>query len=212
MDNGSNQLKALAQRVSGRIPAEALAHLVQSGADSVTMQRKTLTLLFVDTTGIPAGLGRLRRAFEAELEWLAGHYQGIRDRFTPSGVLVFFAEANACVRMAIELQRSGAPLRLRMGVTTVSCELACFSTDGEAFVTLLGAEGDIAAQVAAGASGGSIQISPSTYALVREAVHADSRDCLLAEEMDDTGAMATVTPAPTRGGPDASTFAGLGLL
>ena len=201
----------LARRLAGRLPPADLERWTAALRDApVWTERKTLTLLFVDT--VAAGRDEPQRVqhFEGELEWLAARHHGLRDRFTPSGALVFFEQATQCVGMALALQRAASFLRLRMGVTTASCRLATFCHDGEAFVTLLGAEGDLAARVAASASAGSILISPSTYAVVRDAVHAGTRDCLLAEEYQPDGATATIMPTPARGGIEASTFAGLG--
>ena len=182
----------------------------QDGDAPFQLQRRTLTLLFVERVESAGSNDDL----EMQLEWLAARHRGIRDRLAASGgALVFFEEAVDCVRMAMMLQRSAMPQRLRMGVTTASCQVAHFTRGGEAFATLLGAESELAARVAAGASSGSILISPSTYALVRDAVHADSRDCLLAEELDTQHqALASITATPARGGHDASTFAGLGAF
>lgn len=207
----SNLLEALARRVEGRIPPATWSRIFRFGEGApVWTERKTLTLLVVE----PAlESDPQARRFEDELEWLAARHHGIRDRFAPGGAMVFFQRATDCVTMALALQREAMPLRLRIGITTASCQLANFCCDGEAFVTLLGAEAELASRVAASASTGSILISPSTYALVRDAVHEEARDCLLAEEYDAAyGSTACIMPTPARGGPEASTFAGLGAL
>lgn len=179
------------------------------GETPVALERRTLTLLFVERPENPAGAGDL----EMQLEWLAARHHGVRDRLAHAGALVFFDNAVDCVRMAMALQHCTTQLRLRMGITTASCQVARFSRGGEAFATLLGAESELAARVAAGAGSGSILISPSTYTLVRDAVHAHSHDCLLAEELDTHHQpLASITATPARGGHDASTFAGLGLF
>jgi class 3 adenylate cyclase len=206
--------EALGRRVSGRLPTAAWRQLFTAqGGAGVRTERRTLTLLYVDRGEAEAAVALHGDALESELEWLAARHHGIRDRFSPAGALVFFDDAMSCVRMAMALQRATAPLRLRIGISTASCQIATFCSGGEAFTTLLGAEAELAAKVAGDASSGSILISPSTYALVRDAVHADSRDCLLAEEFDGSCfSAATLMPTPTRGGPEASTFAGLGTF
>ncbi|TFY99179.1 hypothetical protein EZ313_21650 [Ramlibacter henchirensis] len=183
------------------------------GSSPVALERRTLTLLFVEHLPVEMRTEVLDEELEMQLEWLAARHHGIRDRLAPSGgASLFFDDAVDCVRMAMALQHSAAPLRLRMGISTASCQIARFSRGGEAFATLLGAEGELAARVAAGASAGSILISPSTYTLVRDAVHADSRDCLLAEELDTHHQpLASITATPTRPGGEFSTFAGLGV-
>ena len=43
-------------------------------------------------------------------------------------------------------------------------------------------------------------------------IQAETAGCLLTEEFHDSDlAQASITPAPTRGGPELSTFAGLSL-
>ena len=179
------------------------------GESPVALERRTLTLLFVERPDTQAGAEGL----EMQLEWLAARHRGVRDRLAHAGSLVFFDDAVDCVRMAMALQHGTTQLRLRMGITTASCQVARFSRGGEAFATLLGAESELAARVAASASSGSILISPSTYTLVRDTVHAHSHDCLLAEELDTHHQpLASITATPARGGHDASTFAGLGVF
>lgn len=214
MHHDSHLFEALARRMAGRTAAPSWDRVYQTLQQApVWTERKTLTLLFVDPEPSIHADARTAQLFEGAVEWLAARHHGIRDRFAPRGALVFFEQAANCVSMAMALQREAAPLRLRIGITTASCQLASFCCDGEAFVTLLGAEEELAARVASGASSGSILISPSTYALVRDAVHAGARDCLLAEEYDAVeGATASITPAPQRGGHDLSTFAGLGTF
>lgn len=198
-DEQQQHARSTASQVDGGAP--------DSGVAPVQLERRTLTLLFVEHTRSEAD-----ETLEMQLEWLAARHHGIRDRLAKAGgALVFFADAVDCVRMAMALQRAAMPLRLRMGIGTASCQVASFSRGGEAYATLLGAESELAARVAQGASSGSILISPSTYALVRDAVHADSRDCLLAEELDTHHQpLASITATPTRPGGDLSTFAGLG--
>ena len=181
----------------------------EGGESPIALERRTLTLLFVGRPETQAGTDEL----ELQLEWLAARHHGVRDRLAHSGSLVFFENAVDCVRMAMALQHGPTQLRHRMGTTTASCQVARSPRGGEAFATLLGAESDLAARVAAGAGSGSILISPSTYTLVRDTVHAHSHDCLLAEELDTHHQpLASITATPVRGGHDASTFAGLGLF
>ena len=206
MNHEAPPLDASGDCAAGAVPAKL--------ADSpITLERRTLTLLFVEHTPSPQDPQSSRDGLEMQLEWLAARHHGIRDRLSRSeGALVFFDDAADCVRMAMALQHAAAPLRLRMGISTSSCQVAQFSRGGEAFATLLGAESELAARVAAGASSGSILISPSTYALVRDAVHEDSRSCLLTEELDTQHQpLASITATPSRGGHEASTFAGLGV-
>jgi hypothetical protein len=192
-----------------RAPA-ALAERLHAvrGQPGVWTERRTLTLL-----SVVAGSAEpmLPPSFEAALDTLSGRHGGCRDPFATTAALVLFADPVEAVRVALQLQRRAVDLQLRMGLATLSCDAACIQDGDDAFLTVLGAEATLAAQVAASGTHGSIVIAPSTYALVRTEVHEDCREGLLAEEYDGAAVCASITPAPTRGGPDLSTFAGLGV-
>jgi class 3 adenylate cyclase len=149
------------------------------------------TVLYAE--GVDAGgmSERDRDRFAAEVQWLATRHRGTVELYLDGAAVVLFDEPAAGVRMAMDLQRSAAQLRLRMGVHTGTSTLA--------------------AQMAASASSGSIVVSPSTYALVREEIQTDTSGCLLMEEFHDSDlAQVCLTPAPVSGEHVLSTFAGLG--
>ena len=103
-------------------------------------------------------------------------------------------------------------IRLRMGVHTGICDIGTFRSDLDWYCALIGPETELAAKVAATAAMGSIAISPETYALVKDDIHADTSGCLLMEEFHDSDlAQVCLTPAPAKRTEHApSTFAGLG--
>ena len=137
---------------------------------------------------------------------------GVVDRFHDGAGVVFFDDPAACVRMAMELQRTASDLRLRIGVHTGICDIGTFRSDHETRCTLIGHETRLAAKVAATAAIGSIAVSPETYALVKDAIHTDAKGCLVMEEFHDSDlAQVSLTPAPMKhAGQARSTFAGLG--
>ena len=121
---------------------------------------------------------RERDSFTAEVEWLATRHHGTVDRFIDGAAVVFFDEPGPCVRMAMDLQRSANELHLRMGIHTGICDIGTFRSGHQACCTLIGPETGLAAQVAATAATGSIAVSPETYALVKDEIHADAAGCL----------------------------------
>jgi class 3 adenylate cyclase len=169
-------------------------------------------VLYAEGPGAEMFEQRERDSLAAELEWLATRHQGRVDHFVDAAGVVFFDDPAACVRMAMDLQRSATELRLRIGVHTGVCDIATFRSAFEWRCTLIGRETGLAAKVAATAAIGSISVSPETYALVREDIHADAAACLLTEEFQDSDlAQVLLTPAPAKGREHAaSTFAGLG--
>ncbi len=209
----ARRMEALSERLSRHLQPESWARLFH-GPDVATIrfEQALRTVLFVECPDLAAWSERDRESFQAELGWLATRHHGSVDPYAWGGVAVFFEDPADSVRMATDLQRSAAELRLRMGMTTGMCEVAGFRCEGVMRTTLVGPETDVAAKVAATAASGSIVIAPETYALVQAEVHADTQGCVLTEEFQDSDlATASLTPAPIQGSALASTFAGLSL-
>lgn len=206
-------LEQLSKKLSRHLSPERLqdlSHGAERGA--IRFDEKRQTVLYAEAPGVDFTNERDRDSLAAELEWLAMRHDGHVDRFHDGAGVVFFDDPAACVRMAMDLQRGATDLRLRMGVHTGICTIATFRSDLDWRTTLVGPETGLAAKVAATAAIGSIVVSPETYALVKDAIHADASGCLLMEEFHDSGlAQVSLTPAPVNHGEHAmSTFAGLG--
>jgi class 3 adenylate cyclase len=180
--------------------------------ETIRFEEKVQTVLYVDAVGSVNWTERERDSFTAEVEWLAMGHRGTVDRFLHGASAIAFDEPTACVRMAMDLQRSAAELQLRMGVHTGICDIGTFRSGHQACCTLIGPETWLTAQVAASAASGSIAVSPETYALVKDGIHTETGGCLLTEEFQDSDlAQVCLTPTPSKNGTGMSTFAGLGL-
>jgi len=204
---------ALAEKLARHLSPVAWQELFHgAGTGSIRFEEKQQTLLFAEAPAFDTLDERQRDSIAAELEWLAMRHNGHVDRFHDGIGITFFDDPAACVRMAMDLQRSAHELHLRMGVHTGVCEIGTFRSDGEWRCTLIGHETGLAAKVAATAAIGSIAVSPETYALVRDEIHTDANGCLLMEEFQDSDlAQVCLTPAPVKHSEHASsTFAGLG--
>lgn len=148
------------------------------------------TVLYAQAGDLRLWGGNERDSFMAEVEFLAVLHNGSVDARIDRAAVVYFDEPGACVRMAMDLQRSAGDRRLRIGIHT---------------------DTGLAAQESLTAASGSIAVAPETYALVKDDLEADSAACLVMEEFHESGvARVCLTPAPERGGPELSTFAGLG--
>ena len=160
------------------------------------LEQKVETVLYAEAGEARVWSDRERDSFVAEVERLAICYNGCVDHYARAAA-VFFDEPGPCVRMAMDLQRNADRLHLRIGIHTGVCDTGT----------------RLAAQVALTAATGSIAVSPETYELVKDELQTDSAGCLLMEEFNDSDlAQVCLTPAPAQGGPDLSTFAGLGRL
>jgi CheY-like chemotaxis protein len=204
------RVEALSEKLARHMTPQAWRRLFD-GADtaSIRFEQRQVTILYAETAGDGGIDERDRDHLAAEVEWLATRQGGRVDRFHDGAGVAFFDDPAACVRMAMELQRTASDLHLRIGVHTGICDIGTFRSEHETRCTLIGHETRLAAKVAATAATGSIAVSPETYALVKDEIHTDARGCLLMEEFHDSDlAQVSLTPAPA---PDAmSTFAGLG--
>ncbi len=209
----AHRLELLSEKLSSQLEPDAWSALFH-GDDAATIrfEEKQLTVLYAETTLLPTWGERDRDSFAAEVEWLATRHRGQLDRFVWGATVAYFEDPHAAVRMAMDLQRSAIELQLRIGVHTGPAIIGTFRSDGQPRCTLLGPEAGLAAKVAATAATGSIVISPETYALVQTEIQAETAGCLLTAECHDSDlAQASITPAPSRGNTELSTFAGLGL-
>jgi class 3 adenylate cyclase len=175
-----------------------------SGAMDVAIQtkRKKLTIFFSDIKDFtalteklqPEEITALINEYFTEMSGIALRYGGTIDKFVGDAILVFFgdpesggeiADAQACLRMAIDMQHRVSvlnvkwrqlgveePFRVRMGINTGYCNVGNFGSADRMDYTILGAEANLAARLQSIAQGGGIVVSYETYALVRDIVSA----------------------------------------
>lgn len=205
----ARRVEELSERLSRHFSAAAWDRLFHGpGLAGIRFEQKPLTLLYAETALMPHHGAAGRDTFTAEVDWLVARHGGDVDPFAYGAVLAYFNDPHACVRMAMELQRSCPERHLRIGVHTGTCVVATFECEGFERTALLGPETGAAARAAQSAATGSIVITAQTYALVQEALLDDPAGCLLTEEFHDSDlAQACLTPAPL----EMSSFAGLGL-
>jgi CheY-like chemotaxis protein len=208
----ARRVEALSEKLARQLAPESWEALFHGPElEGIQFEQKVQTVLYAEAGELRVWNDRERDSFTAEVEWLAMRYNGVVDRYVDGAAAVFFDEPGPCVRMAMDLQRSANDLHLRMGVHTGVCDIGTFRSDHQVGCTLIGHEIWLAAKVAATAATGSIAVSPETYALVKDDMHADNGGCLLMEEFHDSDlAQVCLTPAPAPGSAAMSTFAGLG--
>jgi adenylate cyclase len=209
----ARRVEALSEKLARQLlPEDWAALFAGPDADAIRFEQKVQTVLYAGAGDIASWDPIDRDRFTAEIEWLATRHRGTVDRFVDHAAVVFFDDPSACVKMAMDLQRSTSDLQLQIGVHTGICDIGTFRSRHELCCALIGPEIGLAAQVAATAATGSIAISPETYALVKDDIHSSDAGCLLTEEFHDSDlAQVCLTPTPAKGGPQLSTFAGLGV-
>ncbi|MCP4697461.1 MAG: adenylate/guanylate cyclase domain-containing protein [Gammaproteobacteria bacterium] len=192
--------------------AKYLSHQVYnsifSGQKDVRVEscRKKLTVFFSDIQGFteltdsmePEGLCVLLNNYLNEMSAIALRSEGTLDKFIGDAIMIFFgdpetkgekADALACVRMALEMQKQitrleeiwtdrgiiSKPFKVRMGINTGFCTVGNFGSDHRLDYTIVGGHVNLASRLEGHAEPKQILISHETYALVKDAILCEPR-------------------------------------
>jgi class 3 adenylate cyclase len=174
-------LEALSDKVLHQLPPAVWKGLfLGAERDSIRFEQRDLTLVHADADVTAGEPGSVTERFYQELQRLNTRHGGRLDPYVNATALLTFEDPGAAVRMAIELQRAGQGVSLRIGVASGLCTLAFFRAQGRLWCTPLGSQPARAAEMAASAAVGGIVISPETYEPSRISVRlrSDSRNDL----------------------------------
>src|SRR6516162_3689952 len=191
-------LASLSSKLSRYLPPQ-IYNSIFSGRNDATIrtERKKLTIFFSDIADFtatteqlqPEQITRLLNEYFMEMSSIALRRDGTIAKFAGDAMLIFFgdpesagaaADAGACVRMALDMQRAIAelnakwrnegierPFRVRMGVNTGFCDVGNFGSAERMDYTIIGVEANLAARLQSIAEPGQIVVRYETYALVR---------------------------------------------
>ena len=215
MDEKNKLLEALSANLSKYLSPQIVHSLLtgEKGTELIT-QRKKLTVFFSDIKDFtkttenmqPEDLSYLLNSYFTEMSKIALHYGATIDKFIGDAMLMFFGDpetkgvkedAEACVRMAVAMQRRmkklqdewrargyNKPFHMRIGINTGYCNVGNFGSEDRMDYTIIGGEVNLAARLEVQAEPDGILISSDTFSLVQDIVEAEERPKLTAKGIE----------------------------
>ena len=206
LEEKNKMLKGLSSKLSKYLSPQVYDSIFSGKRDvSLVTERKKLTIFFSDikdftqtTEDLQAeDLTYLLNSYFTEMSKIALEHGATIDKFIGDAMLMFFGDpesrgvkedAQACLRMAIAMQRKMAaleshwrsrgyekPFRMRIGINTGYCNVGNFGSDDRMDYTIIGGEVNLAARLESQADPGGILMSYETYALVEDMVRTEAR-------------------------------------
>ncbi|MBO0904190.1 adenylate/guanylate cyclase domain-containing protein [Jiella sonneratiae] len=203
LEEANSFLAAVSLKISKYLSPQVYRSIFSGERDVViSTERKKLTVFFSDIKDFtvtserlqPEELTRLLNEYFTEMARIAHEHGATVDKFIGDAILAFFGDpetkgvkedAQACVRMAIAMQRRmhelndawrrrgiEKPFQTRMGINTGYCNVGNFGSEDRMDYTIIGAEANLAARLEQTAEPGGIVLSYETYALVTDIVRA----------------------------------------
>jgi adenylate cyclase len=148
----------------------------------------------------PEDLAHFVNLYLTEMSRIALAHGATIDKFIGDAIMIFFGDpesrgvkedAQACVAMAIEMQRCARrlqaqmagtgferPFQTRMGINTGYCNVGNFGSSDRMDYTIVGGEVNLAARLQTQCDPDGILVSYETYVLVRDMVDFEEREAV----------------------------------
>ncbi|GAB6051518.1 hypothetical protein JCM17960_03380 [Magnetospira thiophila] len=206
LDEKNLMLERLSNKLSKYLSPQVYNSIFEGDREvSLATERKKLTVFFSDIKNFtqttedmqPEDLTYLLNKYFSEMSAIALEHGATIDKFIGDAILAFFGDpetrgvyedAQACVRMAIAMQRRLAdlevewhakgfekPFKMRVGINTGFCNVGNFGSEARMDYTIIGGEVNLAARLESQADPGGILMSYETYALVSDIVDVEER-------------------------------------
>lgn len=201
LEEANGFLASISMKISKYLSPQIYKSIFSGEKDVViSTERKKLTIFFSDIKDFtetaehlqPEDLTSLLNEYFTEMSAIAQAHGATVDKFIGDAILAFFGDpetrgaredANACLDMAIAMQRRMAelkaewrrrgiekPFEVRMGINTGYCNVGNFGSADRMDYTIIGAEANLAARLQGIAEPGGIVVSYETWAHVQDRV------------------------------------------
>jgi len=174
----------------------------------IVATRKKLTVFFSDVVNFTEitdqleseELTALLNHYLTEMSEVAQEYGATYDKFIGDALVLYFGDpdtlgvkedAEACVRMAIAMQRRvrelqsewrargvERPFEIRIGINTGYCTVGNFGSEDRMAYTIIGSEVNLASRLESAADVGGILLSNETYSLVKDWLMAEEAEAI----------------------------------
>ena len=200
-------LEALSDKLSKYLSPQIYRSIFLGQHDaSLITRRKKLSVLFSDIKDFtsttedlqPEDLAHHLNQYLTEMSRIALGHGATIDKFIGDAIMIFFGDpesrgvkedAQACVAMAIEMQRYARrlqaemadkgferPFRTRIGINTGYCNVGNFGSSDRMDYTIIGSEVNLASRLQTHCDPDGILVSYETYVLVRDMVDFEERE------------------------------------
>ena len=186
-------------KISRYLPRQVYDSIFAGEIDAnISSRRKNLTIFFSDICDFarkterlePEALSEILNDYFSEMAEIARAYGATIDKFIGDAIMIFFGDpssegleqdAEACVAMAIDMQRRmiqlrdrqarlglSEPLEMRIGINSGYCTVGNFGSFERIDYTIVGTPVNVAARLQDAGEPGAIVISRNTHALIGE--------------------------------------------
>jgi class 3 adenylate cyclase len=201
------ELEGLSTKLSKYLSPQVYASIFTGEqAVEIASKRKKLTIFFSDIVSFTETtdhleseeLTSLLNEYLTEMSTIALDHGATIDKYIGDAIVAFFGDpetkgakqdAQACVLMAIEMQRrmrtleqewrdAGVerPFRIRVGISTGYCTVGNFGSKDRMDYTIIGNEVNLAARLESSSELGGILMAHETYSLVNDMVAAEEQE------------------------------------
>ena len=203
----NEQLQSLSNKLAKYLSHQVYRNIFEGKADvRIESYRKKLTIFFSDIQGFTELTDRVEsevltgalNKYLNEMSKIAQDYGGTIDKFIGDAIMIFFGDpesqgekedAQACVKMAIEMRKKivemrrewdvlgvSEPLRVRMGINTGFCTVGNFGSEDRLDYTIVGGSVNLASRLESAAESDEILISQDTYSLIKDVIACEPRN------------------------------------